>query len=66
MDMNQQLLFSIIGAVDGLLITNLLRSQGVALHLMRMKIKRLWNEYRLLVNKKQEKQKLKTNQLLLY
>ena len=59
MDMNQQLLFSIIGAVDGLLITNLLRSQGVALASNEDENKKVMNEYRLLVNKNKKTKNLK-------
>ena len=59
MDSNKQLLFSIIGALDGLLITNLLRSQGVSLAKQEPQNKAVMDEYNKLINKNKKVKSLK-------
>ena len=60
MDMNKQILFSIIGAVDGLLITMLLRSQGIALAKNEDEPKKVMAEYYQIINKTKKSKKLHT------
>lgn len=60
MDMNKQILFSIIGAVDGLLITMLLRSQGIALAKNEDEPKKVMAEYYQVINKTKKSKKLHT------
>lgn len=60
MDMDKQILFSIIGAVDGLLITLLLRSQGVALAKNEDESKKVMAEYYQAINKTKNSKKLHT------
>jgi len=60
MDMNKQILFSIIGAIDGLLITLLLRSQGIALAKNEDEPKKVMAEYYQVINKTKSKKKLHT------
>lgn len=60
MEMDKQILFSIIGAVDGLLITLLLRSQGIALAKNEDESKKVMAEYYQAINKTKKSKKLHT------
>ena len=60
MEMDKQILFSIIGAVDGLLITLMLRSQGIALAKNEDESKKVMAEYYQVVNKTKKSKKLHT------
>ena len=60
MKMEQLLLVSIIGAVAGLLITFMLRTQGVILASNEPKSKTIMSEYRKTLNKTKKKKKLRT------
>ena len=66
MDMSKQILFSIIGAVDGLLITLMLRSQGIELARNEEEPKRVMQEYYTLLNKTKNKKKLHTISFYFY
>lgn len=60
MEMDKQILFSIIGAVDGLLITLMLRSQGIALAKNEEESKKVMAEYYQAINKTKKSKKLHT------
>lgn len=60
MEMDKQILFSIIGAVDGLLITLMLRSQGIALAKNEDESKKVMAEYYQVINKTKKSKKLHT------
>ena len=60
MEMDKQILFSVIGAVDGLLITLMLRSQGIALAKNEDESKKVMAEYYQVINKTKKSKKLHT------
>ena len=60
MEMDKQILFSVIGAVDGLLITLMLRSQGIALAKNEDESKKIMAEYYQVINKTKKSKKLHT------
>ena len=66
MDIAKQVLFSIIGAVDGLLITLMLRSQGIELARNEDEPKKVMQEYYTLLNKNKNPKKLHTISFYFY